>query len=87
MLERPPPSAKNPVPGTYATRAPIAAGSIAFASTPSGSVTQTKKPPAGRVQLTPAGMAASNVDSIASRRVRYSSRNSLSCSLHGWVAR
>ena len=54
----------------------MAAGSIAFESRPSGSVTQTKNPPLGLVQVTPAGIAASNVDSIASRRVRYSSRNS-----------
>jgi hypothetical protein len=37
----PKPSAKKAVPGTYATRAVTARGSIAFASSPSGSVSQT----------------------------------------------
>ena len=53
MFARPLPSAKNPVPGTYATRAPIARGSIALASSPSGRVAQTKNPPPGRVHRRP----------------------------------
>src|SRR5436190_148572 len=41
MCEPPEPSAKNPVPGTYATRAVIARGSISFECSPSGRVSQT----------------------------------------------
>ncbi|SKG02731.1 Uncharacterised protein [Mycobacteroides abscessus subsp. abscessus] len=49
-------------------------GSIDWESRPSGRVTQTKKPPPGRVQVVPSGMYSSSASSIASRRWRYMSR-------------